>query len=213
MEILSHFAIRDTWGTSSDSVWNFHVWSDLWLNRSDLPLGYGGWNCTDGCPVITRFGIEQCGPAPLNAIKNGDTFIQHDTGFMFSCVNADTAEWLVREEQNGHASILGLLARNRYKVGSCIVTKEPNRNRVSKITDDYKFAEGSQENKVAWEKALTFVGLNYSRNRTKMQKELLGNDKMPMDLTIEVEDGQKNWRGSIAQYKSEKIFRRYFRNY
>ena len=25
----------------SDSVWNFHVWNECWLNRRDLPAGYG----------------------------------------------------------------------------------------------------------------------------------------------------------------------------
>jgi len=82
----------------SDFSWNFHVWCDVWLKRSDLPKGYDGWNCVDGCPVITRSGIRQCGPAPLKAIKSGDVYLQHDTSFMFSCVNADEAEWLAKKE-------------------------------------------------------------------------------------------------------------------
>ena len=26
-----------------DSIWNFHVWNDVWMARPDLPMGYGGW--------------------------------------------------------------------------------------------------------------------------------------------------------------------------
>jgi len=73
----------------TDFVWNYHVWCDMWLNRPDLPDGYSGWNCCDACPVIARGSIYQCGPAPLKAIKAGDTFIGHDTGFMYSCVNSE----------------------------------------------------------------------------------------------------------------------------
>ena len=31
----------------SDFVWNYHVWCEMWLNRPDLPEGYGGWQCSD----------------------------------------------------------------------------------------------------------------------------------------------------------------------
>lgn len=26
---------------NSDSIWNFHVWTDIWMSRPDLPPGYG----------------------------------------------------------------------------------------------------------------------------------------------------------------------------
>ena len=32
---------------SADFVWNYHVWCEMWLNRPDLPEGYGGWQCSD----------------------------------------------------------------------------------------------------------------------------------------------------------------------
>ena len=36
----------------------------------------------------------QCGPAPLKAIKAGETNIGNDTGFVFAEVNGDEITWL-----------------------------------------------------------------------------------------------------------------------
>jgi len=33
-----------------DSIWNFHVWNDVWFARPDLPKGYGGWQAIDSTP-------------------------------------------------------------------------------------------------------------------------------------------------------------------
>ena len=46
----------DTLGTGSynnrqDSVWNFHVWNEVWMKRPDLNDGvYGGWQVIDATP-------------------------------------------------------------------------------------------------------------------------------------------------------------------
>lgn len=29
--------------SGEDSIWNYHVWNDVWMARPDLPKGYGGW--------------------------------------------------------------------------------------------------------------------------------------------------------------------------
>ena len=34
----------------ADSIWNFHVWNDVWMARPDLPKGYGGWQAIDATP-------------------------------------------------------------------------------------------------------------------------------------------------------------------
>ena len=36
--------------TLNDSIWNFHVWNDVWMARPDLPRGYGGWQAIDATP-------------------------------------------------------------------------------------------------------------------------------------------------------------------
>ena len=37
-------------GDNNDSIWNFHVWNDVWMTRNDLPPGYGGWQAIDATP-------------------------------------------------------------------------------------------------------------------------------------------------------------------
>jgi transglutaminase 1 len=37
-------------GRSFDSIWNFHVWNEVWMTRPDLPAGYGGWQVIDSTP-------------------------------------------------------------------------------------------------------------------------------------------------------------------
>ncbi|KAJ4433082.1 hypothetical protein ANN_15339 [Periplaneta americana] len=36
-----------------DSIWNYHVWNDVWMARPDLPKGYGGWQAIDATPQET----------------------------------------------------------------------------------------------------------------------------------------------------------------
>ena len=138
----------------------------------------------DGCPVITRDGIQQCGPAPLKAIKEGNVYLQFDAAFMFSCVNSDKATWLCQKTNAGETKILSLLKRNRHQVGSKIVTKSLswlNIEEHTNVTSDYKHKEGTRTEEMAWERALTFVGLEDSFNRRKMQAELL---ETPSDIRI-----------------------------
>lgn len=33
---------------NKNGFWNFHVWNEVWMNRPDLPKGYGGWQSIDG---------------------------------------------------------------------------------------------------------------------------------------------------------------------
>lgn len=63
---------------------NFHVWNDCWMARPDLPLGYGGWQAVDATPQETSQGTFCCGPTPLNAVRNGQVYLKHDTPFVFA---------------------------------------------------------------------------------------------------------------------------------
>lgn len=49
---------------NSDSIWNFHVWTDIWMSRPDLPPGYGKsiWRS-----VISKF--EKCLSYRMNIVK------------------------------------------------------------------------------------------------------------------------------------------------
>lgn len=55
--------------------------------------GYGGWQAIDATPQEASSGFFQCGPAPLEAIRQGAVGLNHDVGFMLASVNADLMRW------------------------------------------------------------------------------------------------------------------------
>lgn len=63
---------------------NFHVWTDCWMARADLPPGYGGWQAVDATPQETSQGTFCCGPASLVAVRNGQVYLKHDCPFVFA---------------------------------------------------------------------------------------------------------------------------------
>ena len=67
---------------------------------------------------------EEC-PYLRFLAKNARNFTQifsYDTAFMFACVNADYAKWLVKKHADGEIEILDLLWTNkaRLKIGICL---------------------------------------------------------------------------------------------
>ncbi|KAF9803580.1 hypothetical protein SFRURICE_008735 [Spodoptera frugiperda] len=116
----------------TDSIWNYHVWNDVWMSRPDLPAGYGGWQAIDATPQETSRGMYQCGPAPLEAIKQGAIGMNYDVEFMLASVNADL-----------------------MNIGRMILTKKPyvfdpngDEDRED-IIDQYKFREGTASERLA----------------------------------------------------------------
>jgi hypothetical protein len=51
------------------------------------------------------------------------------------------------------------------------------------ITADYKYPEGTDENEKAWERAFSFVGLTDKKNRSKMQKSLIGRKNSDVNIS------------------------------
>lgn len=79
---------------NSDSIWNFHVWNEVWMQRPDLEPGdYGGWQAIDATPQEESDGIYRCGPASVAAVKRGEVRKSYDTAFQFAEVNADKIYW------------------------------------------------------------------------------------------------------------------------
>ncbi|CAH1779163.1 unnamed protein product [Owenia fusiformis] len=157
--------IDNHWGTdgkpleeyNSDSVWNFHVWNDVWMARPDLPTGFGGWQAIDATPQETSDGVFCAGPASLEALKNGLVNLPYDGAFIFAEVNADRVHWI--HAPDGQTS--KQLVKNQ--VGKSISTKLPIGQRLSgaigggdrqDITNQYKYPEKShQERTAVWRAA------------------------------------------------------------
>lgn len=152
-------------GVNGDSIWNFHVWSDAWMARPDLPPGFGGWQAIDATPQERSMGMFQLGPASLEAIKQGKVSFAYDVGFVYSEVNADLVywhldartrlQWRKTRVQGGH-------------VGRKILTKmigviddksRSGANDAEDIVHQYKYAEGTLEARRARAEAARAAGL------------------------------------------------------
>jgi len=176
---------------SEDSVWNFHVWNDVWMARPDLQAGMGGWQAIDGTPQEESTGVYRCGPAPLQAVKDGMVYSGYDTRFVFAEVNADTVYWQHLPE--------GGLKPFRVKtnsVGSAILTKKPNEFTSENITHQYKYKEGSLLERSSVRRAMK-----------KVKNPVL--EKLPTDVTFTTRvpwnstDGEFSVRMTAINKKSD----------
>ncbi|XP_042521836.1 protein-glutamine gamma-glutamyltransferase 4 [Dipodomys spectabilis] len=140
---------------TKDSVWNFHVWTDAWMRRPDLPVGNDGWQALDGTPQEISHGIFRCGPSPLPAIRNGDIFLGYDTKFIFTEVNGDKLIWLLKKV--GGEDVYSLIAVETDSIGKNISTKAVGQDRRHDITYQYKYPEGSAEEREAMNHAYSLL--------------------------------------------------------
>ncbi|KAG1715028.1 Annulin [Nymphon striatum] len=121
-----------------DSVWNFHVWNEVWMERPDLePESYGGWQAIDATPQELSDGLSRCGPAPVKAVKKGEVMKNFDVPFIFAEVNADKVYW----RYSGPNQPLKLITKKAEEIGKHISTKAVGKFDREDITDNYKFNE------------------------------------------------------------------------
>ncbi|XP_053914952.1 protein-glutamine gamma-glutamyltransferase 4 [Cuculus canorus] len=140
---------------SFDSVWNFHVWNDVWMKRTDLPNGFDGWQAIDSTPQEQSQGIFRCGPCSVKAVKDGVVYLPFDSRFVYSEVNADEVYWVVKEV-NGKKKYTKVSTDTR-SIGVNISTKAVGENKREDITAEYKFPEGSKQERLSMEKATSFI--------------------------------------------------------
>lgn len=135
-----------------DSIWNFHVWNDIWMARPDLPSGYGGWQAIDSTPQEASDNAYQCGPAPVEAVRRGEIGLGYDVPFLFSEVNADICHFV---EDKSSPWGFKRTKLNNYHVGRLILTKavgyldEEGEKDAEDITWQYKNPEGTIDERLA----------------------------------------------------------------
>ncbi|XP_039459984.1 protein-glutamine gamma-glutamyltransferase 2-like isoform X2 [Oreochromis aureus] len=134
--------------SGGDSIWNFHVWVDSWMTRPDLGQKFDGWQTSDPTPQETSEGVFCCGPASLKAIKEGELTLKYDVPFIFAEVNADVVD-LVLLSTGQFVKFSG----STKSVGCFISTKTVGSDDRRDITHQYKYAEGSKEERQVYEKA------------------------------------------------------------
>ncbi|XP_036453352.1 coagulation factor XIII A chain [Colossoma macropomum] len=134
-----------------DSIWNYHCWNECYMARPDLPEGFGGWQVVDATPQETSDGMYRCGPASVAAIKHGQVCYPFDAPFVFAEVNSDVVFY--RRDKEG---TLQPVKVNSSHVGRMVLTKAVLHDGRKDITDQYKFPEGSPEERRVLEKAEEF---------------------------------------------------------
>ncbi|XP_052759591.1 annulin isoform X1 [Galleria mellonella] len=133
-----------------DSVWNYHVWNEVWMDRPDLGSEYSGWQAVDATPQETSEDLYRCGPASLQAVRNGEVQRAYDALYVFAEVNADKVLW----KYSGEIQPLKLLKRDTVTIGQFISTKAIGSMDREDITNLYKYPERTREERATMEKAL-----------------------------------------------------------
>lgn len=84
-------------------------------------------------------GVFRCGPASVNAVKNGEVYLPYDTGFVFAEVNGDRVYWDIDDDDGSMKATYV----DTHSIGKFISTKEPGegRHRLD-VTSGYKHPEG-----------------------------------------------------------------------
>lgn len=131
-----------------DSIWNYHCWNECFMSRPDLPAGFGGWQVVDATPQETSDGMYRCGPASVRAIKHGQICYPFDAAFVFAEVNSDVVFY--SRSKDGAMEPVKV---NQSHVGRMVLTKTPGEMTRRDITDQYKFPEGTGEERTVLEKA------------------------------------------------------------
>ncbi|XP_078257737.1 protein-glutamine gamma-glutamyltransferase 2-like [Rhinoraja longicauda] len=131
-----------------DSVWNYHCWVESWMARPDLPSGYDGWQVLDPTPQERSDGIFCCGPCPVKAIKEGHLDVNYDAVFIFAEVNADVVYWFINKDGTKKELLV-----KQHQVGTQIVTKSAFSDKRESITLNYKYPEGSTEERDIYSQA------------------------------------------------------------
>ncbi|RWS02042.1 Hemocyte protein-glutamine gamma-glutamyltransferase-like protein, partial [Dinothrombium tinctorium] len=137
-----------------DLSWNFHVWTEVWMARRDLPHGFGGWQAIDGTPQEKSDNIFQAGPVPVYAVKIGAINYPYDGPFVFGEVDAISVHW-----HRDESTELGWRRVVTSEQETQLWTKKPNSMNNSKfwhpfkniedITSTYKHNWNSDERRMA----------------------------------------------------------------
>ncbi|KAM3860789.1 coagulation factor XIII A chain-like [Diretmus argenteus] len=140
--------VFNTWNQVRHSIWNYHCWNEVNMTRPDLPQGLGGWQVVDGTPQETSDGHFRCGPASVNAIKEGLLCHPFDSGFVFAEVNSD----LVCKKRDRYGTLTPFRVDTTH-IGLAMYTKGIGSDAPHNVTHNYKYREGSAEDKITMDRA------------------------------------------------------------
>uniref|UniRef100_A0A8C5PZ60 protein-glutamine gamma-glutamyltransferase n=1 Tax=Leptobrachium leishanense TaxID=445787 RepID=A0A8C5PZ60_9ANUR len=172
---------------NKDSIWNFHVWNESWMQRRDLPDGYGGWQALDATPQELSGGIFCCGPTSVKAVKEGDIHLDYDGPFVYAEVNADVISWVV----NPNTSEKEQFYQDSNGVGRFISTKSVGSYKRMDVTNHYKYEEGTDMERKVFKKVVARINSKYSGKEKNYSDKHLQNPPLKnigLDLKLKVVD-------------------------
>lgn len=148
---------------NSDSIWNYHVWNEVWMARPDLSNNdngdYDGFQAVDATPQEMSDEMYRCGPASVVAVKRAEVLKPYDNSFLYAEVNADKVFW----RYAGPGSPLKLIKKDEFGIGHFISTKAVGRWEREDITRTYKYPENTGEERATMLKALKQANSSFSR--------------------------------------------------
>ncbi|OCT60524.1 hypothetical protein XELAEV_180465481mg, partial [Xenopus laevis] len=131
---------------------NFHAWVEGWFKRQDLGSRYDGWQILDATPQEPSGGSYRLGPTSQKAVKEGDVNLPFDGPFVLAEVNADRVSYSRMWDGS-----LSTLYTDTYSVGQYISTKAVGTFFRHDVTNEYKYPEGSKEERDMFQKAQTLL--------------------------------------------------------
>lgn len=203
---------------TNDSIWNFHVWNDVWMARPDLPMGYGGWQAVDATPQEQSEDVYQAGPASLTAVRRGEIGFQYDTPFLFAEVNADLIHW---QEDSQMEIGYKKMRTNNYHVGRSMFTKKCNEfdddgdDDALDILDEYKNKEGTDAERLAVLNAARAGGLSHIYDIPTPDKEDVFFDLIEIDriaigesfnITVKILNKSEEQRNIYAILSTSSVY-------
>ncbi|XP_048870710.1 coagulation factor XIII A chain-like [Brienomyrus brachyistius] len=170
---------------TTDSIWNFHCWNEVYMARPDLPVGFGGWQVVDATPQNNADGYHRSGPASVYAIKQGMICYPFDASYMFSEVNSDVI--VHRREQDNRLTKLFV---DHDFAGEKVLTKQIGQNIWTDITNQYKYPTGSSERQEALRIAESYGCSRDQRDLSKADvkiKATLPDTEIGKDFKLSIE--------------------------
>ncbi|ELK05494.1 Erythrocyte membrane protein band 4.2 [Pteropus alecto] len=128
-------------------IWIFQTSTECWMTRPALPQGYGGWQILHPSSPNGGGVLRACDLVPVRAVKEGTLGLTPAVSDVFASVNASCVVWKCCED-----GTLELTNSNTKYVGNNISTKGVGTDRCEDITQNYKYPEGSLQEKEVLER-------------------------------------------------------------
>ncbi|XP_032153608.1 erythrocyte membrane protein band 4.2 isoform X1 [Sapajus apella] len=128
-------------------IWIFQTSTECWMTRPALPQGYDGWQILHPCAPNGGRVLGSCDLVPVRAVKEGMLGLTPAVSDLFAAINASCVVWKCREDGK-----LELTDSNTKYVGNNISTKGVGSDRCEDITQNYKYPEGSLQEKEVLER-------------------------------------------------------------